>query len=105
MTSTLIMTDFAEDHGAGGNDHSNAYVWRYDLRDSEGNRILLKRSDRVSGHLRKIRDPMTGLNWLYINDAGNNRILRINYDNPNQSRGDDVRQIDWTKLSLNITIW
>jgi len=59
----LMMFDFEQDHGPGGDDHSTATVLRY-------RGINIARVDRISSHMRR-RGP-----WLYIADTGNNRVIR-----------------------------
>lgn len=65
---SLLMYDFVEDHGAGGNDHTTANVWRF--RDV----YLPYVPGGVPGHLQM--DCTTG--WLYVADTGNDRVLRVN---------------------------
>jgi len=63
--SNFMMFDFMEDHGPGGNDHSDAVVWRY-----EGETFT--RVDRVSSQMR-----IAANGWLYIADTGANRVVRF----------------------------
>jgi hypothetical protein len=63
----LCKYDFDEDHSPGYDDHSNGKIWRY-------SDILLTRLPDVPGHM--VKDKATG--WLYIVDAGTQRLIRVN---------------------------
>ncbi len=63
----ICRYDFVEPHVPGGEDHSDGKVWRY-------MEVAVERSMDVPSHL--VRDRST--DWLYIVDAGNARILRMN---------------------------
>jgi sugar lactone lactonase YvrE len=75
----LVYYDFQQDHGYGGDDHSDGIVRRY--AD-----VGLKRVEGVPGHL--VLDPTTG--WLYIADTGTGRVLR--FDTASGEYDDDLRQ-------------
>jgi len=62
----IVRYDFAQDHGAGHDDHSDGIVRRY-------SEVQVKRVPDVPSHL--ILNKESG--WLYINDTGNKRILRL----------------------------
>ncbi len=62
-----VRYDFVEDHGPGAADHSDGRIRRY-------TEIELKREGAIPSHL--ILDKPTG--WLYMNDVGNDRVLRLN---------------------------
>ncbi|MDI1234644.1 MAG: hypothetical protein PSX81_10205 [bacterium] len=63
----IVWYDFANDHGAGNSDHSDGKIHRY-------SEIYIKRLPGVPSHL--VIDKPSG--WLYIADAGNKRIIRMN---------------------------
>jgi hypothetical protein len=63
----LCKYDFAVDHSPGFDDHSNGTIWRY-------SDVTLTRLADTPGHM--VKDKATG--WLYIVDAGTNRLLRVN---------------------------
>jgi len=64
---TIVMYDFAEDHGPGNSWHDDGRVHFY-------YEISLKRdATGIPGHM--ILDKAT--NWLYICDTGNKRIIRM----------------------------
>ncbi len=62
----IVYYDFAHDHGPGNDDHSDGRIHRY-------TEVKVKRSTKVPSHI--VLDKKT--NWLYICDAGNKRILRM----------------------------
>ncbi len=62
--SSIVRYDFATPHEAGGHDHSDGKVWRYD-------EIEISMHDGIPSHL--VFDDNTGS--LYIADTGNQRIL------------------------------
>ena len=62
----IVWYDFVKDHGPGNADHSDGKVHRYQ-------NVEVKRRSGVPSHL--VKDPNS--NWLYIADAGNKRILRM----------------------------
>ncbi len=62
----MVRYDFHEPHYPGGYDHSNGRIHRYD-------EVEVERHESLPSHL--IIDQETG--WLYINDTGNNRVLRL----------------------------
>ncbi|MBD80674.1 MAG: hypothetical protein CL840_17295 [Crocinitomicaceae bacterium] len=62
----VAMYDFAIDHGPGNSNHDDGRLRRYP-------EISLKRLGLVPGHMEI--DPQR--KWLYINDIGNKRIVRI----------------------------
>ena len=62
-----VRYDFHEPHYPGGYDHSNGRIHRYD-------EIELERHPGLPSHM--MIDQETG--WLYINDTGNQRVLRLN---------------------------
>ncbi len=63
----IVWYDFVNDHGPGNSDHSDGKIHRY-------SEVPIKRLPGVSSHL--VLDKTT--DWLYIADAGNKRILRMN---------------------------
>jgi sugar lactone lactonase YvrE len=89
---SLTRYNFNEDHGPGGEDHSDGEVWRY----AEGEVSYV---DGVASHL--VFDPNT--EFLWVADTGNNRIafldtnsgteggnVRPNYDYIRQKRVNDA---------------
>ncbi|MBO6515398.1 MAG: hypothetical protein JJ975_02510 [Bacteroidia bacterium] len=75
----LVWYDFNEDHGPGNDDHSDGQVRRYP-------EIELKREPGVASHM--VKDNETG--WLYIVDAGNKRILKVNTNTGTKRRDLDL---------------
>ncbi|RYZ49736.1 MAG: hypothetical protein EOP49_15575, partial [Sphingobacteriales bacterium] len=63
----LCKYDFGDDHSPGYDDHSNGRIWRY-------TDVPLTRTVNVPGHM--ILDKGTG--WLYIIDAGQKKLKRVN---------------------------
>ena len=63
----ITWYDFAKDHGPGNSDHDDGVIKRY-------SNVKVKRKVGVPSHM--VKDPNS--DWLYIVDAGNNRILRMN---------------------------
>ena len=63
----ICWYDFSVDHGAGNSDHDDGKIHRY-------TNVRVKRKPGVPSHM--VMDKPTG--WLYIVDAGNNRIIRMN---------------------------
>ena len=72
----IVYYDFVEDHGPGGDDHSDGIVRRYPEAD------VLREPD-VSSHL--ALDHESG--WLYIADTGNGRVRRLDV-----ASGDETRE-------------
>ena len=72
--SSIARYDFASPHEAGGHDHSDGKVWRYDEVD-------ISREEGVPSHM--ILDDSLGI--LYIADTGNQRILKFNINSGNYS--------------------
>ncbi len=62
----LVYYDFAADHGAGGEDHSDGVVRRH-------TDVVLTRLEGVPGHMEL--DKATG--YLYISDTGTGRVLKV----------------------------
>jgi hypothetical protein len=62
----IVRYDFQTPHPAGGHDHSNGLVHRY-------KEVEIEHQDSVPSHM--ILDKDSG--WLYINDTGNQRIIRM----------------------------
>ncbi|MFT5166403.1 MAG: hypothetical protein ACI8P3_001634 [Saprospiraceae bacterium] len=62
----IVRYDFAEDHGPGNDDHSDAIVRRY-------KNIGIDADGDIPNHM--ILDKSTG--WLYFVDNGNDRIIRL----------------------------
>ncbi len=62
----MVRYDFVEPHPPGGWDHSNGLIHRY-------KEVEIERHESLPSHL--IVDKSSG--WLYINDTGNQRILRL----------------------------
>ncbi len=62
----VAMYDFAADHGPGNSWHDDGRLRRYP-------EISLKRLGLIPGHMEV--DPQR--KWLYVNDIGNKRIVRI----------------------------
>ena len=63
----ICWYDFAEDHGPGASNHDDGRVHRY-------TDMVTKRKPGVASHL--VLDRESG--WLYLADAGNARILKMN---------------------------
>lgn len=63
----ITWYDFAADHGPGNSDHDDGVIKRF-------SNVKVKRKAGVPSHM--VKDPNS--EWLYIVDAGNNRILRMN---------------------------
>jgi hypothetical protein len=61
-----VRYDFQAPHYPGGHDHSDGLVHRY-------TEVELTKHDHLPSHM--IVDQQTG--WLYINDTGANRVLRL----------------------------
>ena len=72
--SSIVRYDFATPHEIGGHDHSDGRVWRYDEVD-------IARENGISSHM--ILDDE--LEFLYIADTGNQRILKFNVNSGNYS--------------------
>ena len=72
--SSIVRYDFATPHEIGGHDHSDGRVWRYDEID-------IARENGVSSHM-ILDDEME---FLYIADTGNQRILKFNVNSGNYS--------------------
>jgi hypothetical protein len=62
----LVRYDFANDHGAGGSDHSDGIITRY-------SDATVTRVGNVVGHMEL--DHATGM--LYVADTGGDRIMRL----------------------------
>ncbi|MBL6743820.1 MAG: thrombospondin type 3 repeat-containing protein [Candidatus Poseidonia sp.] len=71
----LVRYDFKEDHDTGQDDHSDAVVHRY-------SEIQLSHFMGKPGHM--IMDKDTGI--LYIADAGANRVVWVNTDDPSTNK-------------------
>ena len=71
----LVRYDFKDDHDTGQDDHSDAVVHRY-------SEIQLSHFSGKPGHM--IMDKGTGI--LYIADAGANRIVWVNTDDPSTNK-------------------
>jgi len=71
--SSIAKYDFQQPHDYGGDNHYDAFVYRYDPRENNID-IGLEREQGLSSHIDI--DPSTG--WLYICDTGNQRLLRLN---------------------------
>ena len=67
----LVRYDFMMDHDTGGHEHSDAVVQRY-------SEIQLNHSYGTPGHM--VLNKETGI--LYISDAGANRVIWVNTDDP-----------------------
>ncbi len=78
MNSSLSRYDFAEDHGAGYDDHSDGVIGRY----VEGE---VERVEDVPSHM--VFDHDTAL--LYVADTGNNRVAVL--DTATGTQGDKIR--------------
>ena len=68
-TDDIVRYDFAEDHGPGNADHSDAIVRRYS--DDEVKKDV---DDQIVSHLVLDEEKK----WLYVVDHGNQRVIRIN---------------------------
>ncbi len=78
----MVRYDFYEPHPPGGSDHSDGRIYRH--KDVE-----IERHDELPSHM--IVDHDTG--WLYINDTGNQRVLRLDIDS-----GDPLNTLgDWNE--------
>lgn len=75
----VVYYDFQQDHGPGGDDHSDAIVRRYPEAD-------VARVPDVPGHLALDRE--TG--WLYVADTGNARIRRL--DTASGVQAEEIRR-------------
>ena len=62
----ITWYDFVKDHGPGNSDHDDGVVKRF-------SNVKVKRKPGVASHM--VKDPNS--DWLYIVDAGNNRIIRM----------------------------
>jgi len=62
----LVMYDFAVDHGPGNADHDDGRIRRYPD-------VQLKRDGLIPSHM----EFDAARKWLYINDIGNARIIRV----------------------------
>lgn len=93
------MYDFQEDHGPGNDDHSDGKVWEY--IDFDVNMI----NDDLPSHL--VYDKSS--NFLYVIDAGNGRIIRMNpesgnvtgtFSHPNEplAEADEIENTDWVEI-------
>lgn len=71
----LVRYDFKEDHDTGQDDHSDAVVHRY-------SEIQLSHFSGKPGHM--VMDKASGI--LYIADAGANRIVWVNTDDPSTNK-------------------
>lgn len=71
----LVRYDFLEDHGPGQHYHGDGLVRRY--TEIQAQRF----NDRVPSHM--VIDDNTG--WLYIADARNGQVIRVNINSGNQS--------------------
>ncbi len=78
MHSSITRYDFAEDHGAGYDDHSDGVVYRY----VEGE---VTRTEDVAGHM--VFDHATG--FVYVADTGNNRVAAL--DTATGTKGDKLQ--------------
>lgn len=63
----MVWYDFAQDHGPGNSDHSDGRVRRF-------KNVKVKRKSGVPSHM--VKDKTS--DWLYIVDAGNKRVIRMN---------------------------
>ncbi|MBD80110.1 MAG: hypothetical protein CL840_14450 [Crocinitomicaceae bacterium] len=68
----LVSYDFVIDHGPGNSNHDDGRLRRYQ-------EIELKRNGLIPGHMEI--DPER--KWLYINDIGNSRIIRVDITSGN----------------------
>ncbi|MBK9504068.1 MAG: T9SS type A sorting domain-containing protein [Bacteroidetes bacterium] len=95
----IHMYDFQEDHGPGNDDHSDGKVWEY--IDFDVNMI----NDDLPSHL--VYDKSS--NFLYVIDAGNGRIIRMNpesgnvtgtFSHPNEplAEADEIENTDWVEI-------
>ncbi len=75
---TICKYDFVEPHYPGGPDHSDGKVWRY----SQPTVKMASNSD-IPSHM--VFDKNTG--WLYINDTGNKRVLKLNTKSGTEKTG------------------
>ncbi len=71
----LVRYDFKEDHDTGQDDHSDAVVHRY-------SEVQLSHFSGKPGHM--VMDKASGI--LYIADAGANRIVWVNTDDPSTNK-------------------
>lgn len=62
----LARYDFAVDHGPGNSNHDDGKIRRYP-------EVTLKRNGLTPSHMEIAEDRK----WLYINDIGNSRIIRV----------------------------
>jgi DNA-binding beta-propeller fold protein YncE len=76
---SLTRYDFKEDHGPGGEDHSDGRVYRY-VQDE------VAYVEGVSSHL--VYDTRT--DFLYVADTGNNRIAVLDVDSGTE--GDNLQK-------------
>lgn len=74
---TICKYDFVEPHYPGGPDHDDGKVWRF-----YEPQIRMALDTRIPSHM--VLDKNTG--WLYINDTGNKRVIKLNTKS-GQSRG------------------
>jgi sugar lactone lactonase YvrE len=67
-TDDIVRYDFAEDHGPGNADHSDAIVRRY-----SDDAVKKDADDQIVSHLVLDEEKK----WLYVVDHGNQRVIRI----------------------------
>ncbi|MEJ6776723.1 MAG: T9SS type A sorting domain-containing protein [Crocinitomicaceae bacterium] len=77
-TNDIVRYDFAEDHGPGNADHSDAIIRRY----SDDN-VAKDSNDVIVSHL--ILDENS--QWLYIVDHGNGRVIKIDINTGSNQGG------------------
>ena len=70
--SDIVRYDFAEDHGPGNDDHSDAVVRRF-------KNIGIEMEGDIPNHM--ILDKTSG--WLYFTDNGSSRVMRLDINSAN----------------------
>ncbi|MCB0482055.1 MAG: T9SS type A sorting domain-containing protein [Flavobacteriales bacterium] len=76
----IAMYDFAVDHGPGNSNHDDGRIRRYQ-------EVQVKRDGLIPSHMEL--DPAR--KWLYINDVGNARILRMDITTGTSNGNSTVR--------------
>lgn len=95
----IHMYDFQKDHGPGNDNHSDGKVWEYLDFDVE------MINDDLPSHL--VFDKPSG--YLYLIDAGNGRIIRMNpesgevtgtFPHPNEplAEANEIENTDWVEI-------
>lgn len=87
LNSRIVYYDFHDDHGPGGADHSDGEEVFYED-------VIVTRVEGVPGHM--VKDP--GSDWLYINDTGTGRVIRL--DTASGDRGNHRGDPNWDGVAI-----